>query len=278
MPKPEIQIASLGKTNISQIVECLTASFKNYFVKMPSEVDFWRKRFNAARVDYDLSIGCFDDGKLIAFIIHGIDIHNGEKTAFNTGTGVMEDYRGQKLVDKMYDFVFPNLRKNGITKCMLEVIDENERAIRVYERIGFKKDRFLRCYKGEAKKVMVDTNVEEIDISDIKSRINHYQKFYSWDNALNAILTGGKMFSTYMIKNLDSEDLGYMVINNTNDALIQLEAFDDKHWMDVLGSVHKVIPNIRINNVDDDRKLAIKIFNNSKLENHINQYEMLLKL
>ena len=140
------------------------------------------------------------------------------------------------------------------------------------------KDRFLRCYKGEAKKVDVKTSVEEIDIITIKSKIDQYQKFYSWDNGLNSILTGGEMFSTYSIKNSNSEDIGYMVINNTNKALIQIEAFDDEHWMDVMGSVYEVVPSIRINNVDDDRKLVVKIFNDSKLENHINQYEMLLSL
>jgi len=66
MSKTAIEIKNLGNTDIALIVECLTESFKNYFVKMPAEVEFWERRFKAARVVYHLSYGCFDNGKLIA--------------------------------------------------------------------------------------------------------------------------------------------------------------------------------------------------------------------
>jgi ribosomal protein S18 acetylase RimI-like enzyme len=107
-------------------------AFDGYFVKMPDSLDYWATRFKQARVNYHYSFGVFDASRLVAFIIQGMDIHDGQLTAFNTGTGVLPAYRGQKLVDRLYDHAIPRLKERGIQKCQLEVIQENERAIRVY--------------------------------------------------------------------------------------------------------------------------------------------------
>lgn len=269
-----MEIKHLGNTDIETIVECMTESFQNYFVKIPSDVDFWVKRYNAARVDYNLSFGAFDGEKLVAFIIQGIDNHNGEKTAFNTGTGVLEAYRGQKLVDQIYSYALPILRENGITKCMLEVIDKNDIAVRVYERIGFKKDRFLRCFKGEIKDIESETTVDEIDISTLKDSIVQYQSFYAWDSTLDSIIKGRDMFKSYLIKDSSESELGYFVINKFNNSLIQIEAYQPQDWGRVISATKKIIPSIRINNVDDLREDCINALNVAGLENHVNQFEM----
>ena len=106
-----MKIRPLTDCPLSQIVDCLGEAFENYFVKMPSDVEFWRNRFKAARVDYNLSYGVFDQDGLVAFIIHGIDQHLGQKTAFNTGTGVIPSFRGRQLVDKIYEFAIPKLKQ-----------------------------------------------------------------------------------------------------------------------------------------------------------------------
>lgn len=274
-----MQIKNLGNTNLEDIVDCMSQSFQNYFVKIPNDVNFWANRYNAARVDYNLSFGAFDNEKLVAFIIHGIDIHNARKTAFNTGTGVLEAHRGKKLVDQIYDFAIPVLKENGITKCMLEVIDKNHRAVRVYERIGFNKDRFLRCFKGEFDvETDMHSKAQEVDIDTLKESILRFQKFYSWDHSLDAILKGGPQFKTYLVKNEFNKNIGYFILNSTNNSIAQMELLEGKDWNKIFGAIKKINPIIKINNVDDGRKSLIDAFINAGLENHINQFEMALLL
>ncbi len=273
-----MEIKNLANTNIETIVECLAKSFQNYFVKMPTEVDFWVRRFNTARVDYKLSFGIFDDGILVAFIIHGIDIHNDEITAFNTGTGVLKAYRGQKLIDRIYNFAIPILKENGIKKCILEVIEQNHVAIRLYERIGFKKDRFLRCFKGES---IVSENrvlVEEIDIAQLKDSIEKYQKYYSWDNALNTILKGGKIFKSFIVNSIEKSEIGYFIINTNNNTLIQIESYDDQNWTQMIGATKNIISPLRINNIDSNRVECVNALLHAALQNHINQFDMILRI
>ena len=147
----EYNIQHLKNTDLPIIVDCLVKAFANYFVPMPDSVDYWRNRFKGARVNFELSYGVFDDQQLVAFIINGVDGEKEALTAFNTGTGVLPAYRGQQLVDKMYEKAIPIFKENDITSCALEVIQANDRAIRVYERIGFTKQRSLQCFKGAIK-------------------------------------------------------------------------------------------------------------------------------
>ena len=273
-----MEIKNLAQTEIATIVDCLSDAFQNYYVKMPSEVDFWAKRFHAARVDLKLSFGAFEKDRLVAFIIHGIDFHNGQKTAFNTGTGVLEAYRGLHLVDQMYAYAFPLLEENSVEKIMLEVIDENHKAIKVYQHIGFQKDRFLKCFNGGLESIESNITLDEIDILDLKDSIDDYQQYYSWDNSLDAILIGGDMFKSFVVKSKLGIQLGYFVVNIQNKAVIQVESFDNKNWSTVIGSIKKILASIRMNNVDSNRSDLIMALENLGLTNHINQYEMTLSL
>ncbi len=273
-----MQIKNLANTDIATIVDSMANSFQNYFVKIPFDVDFWAKRYKAARVDYELSFGAFDGDKLVAFIIQGVDLHNGEKTAFNTGTGVIEEYRGQKLVDQLYDFAFPALKNNGITKCLLEVIVQNHRAVRVYERIGFEKDRFLRCFSGELEETNIELQVRETDIEALKSTMDQYQKYYSWDNSLDAIQKGGAMFKSFKVSDKEGIDLGYFTISTANNSLIQVETYQNINWPLMIAATKNTISPLRINNVDDNRVKLINALNNAGLQNHINQFEMKLSI
>ncbi len=55
----------------------------------------------------------------------GVDEHYGKLTAHNDGTGVIPTYRGNQLVDKMYEVAIPRFKAKGIEQCTLEVIQEN---------------------------------------------------------------------------------------------------------------------------------------------------------
>lgn len=273
-----MEIKNLANTHLSTIVVCLVKSFENYFVKMPDSVEFWKKRFQAARVDYSLSFGAFDGDKLIGFVIHGIDTHHDALTAFNTGTGVVEGYRGQKVVDQLYEAAIPQLRARGVSKCMLEVIDENHIAVRVYERIGFAKDRHLLCFKAEEAEVASNPFMSVTNLEDLHAQMTDYQHHYSWDHSIDAISTDSSRFDFYLVQNEKGNDIGYFIINPNNKSLTQVEAFDNTHWPTILNACKAQLSPIRINNADSKRGDMIDAFKNAGLENHISQFEMTMMI
>ena len=161
-------IKNLKDTSFEELFNCFIPSFENYFVKMPNDPNYFRERWDAAKVDYQLSYGAFDQGKLIGFIIHAIDQRNGVLTAFNTGTGVLPEYRGQRIVKSIYDYALKDLSQNGIHRSTLEVITQNKLAVKAYKSVGFQIYKHFKCYNGGIQlEDIPEVDLKEIDIQNI---------------------------------------------------------------------------------------------------------------
>jgi len=272
-----MEIKNLQSISFKEIIHCFSISFADYFVAINDDLLYWENRFRCARVDYALSYGAFENGKMIGFIINGIDYLNGHKTAFNTGTGVIPEYRGQNIVDRLYDFAMEKFRLKGITKCTLEVIQANHRAIRVYERIGFNIKREFNCFKGEIKTTGDAVRFQEIKFEEIKKTTpNTNLKYYSWDHQNQAIDIGKETFRCFLVYS-GVIKIGYFIINLKIGQLAQFEIFDEKNkenWQLLFNGISILSSSININNVDSRRHDLVWFLNRMSLENHIDQYEM----
>lgn len=265
-----MEIRSLADTNLSDIVACLLEAFEGYFVKMPESIDYWEERFRGARVEYELSFGMFDQDRLVAFIMNGIDTQEGELTAFNTGTGVIPSYRSQQAVDKMYAHAFPLLRERGVQNCRLEVIQANDRAIRVYERIGFHKIKSLLSFRGACKVSEASLNQTEVNLSSIESLIRRKEQFYSWDFTFEALSKNETSFRCYL---LDQYDNSYYIINPETKMLVHYE-LPEQELEALFSNISALCETIRLVNVDASRIKLVDSLAELGFENYINQYEM----
>ncbi len=276
-----MQIRNLSKSTLKEIIDCLLISFKDYFVKMPEDLDSWKNRFHAARVDYSLSFGCFENEKLVAFIINGVDTVNSKKTAFNTGTGVLPDFRGKKLVDQMYEFAIPILKANGVKICSLEVIQQNDRAIRVYERIGFKINRKVQCFNAELNFDNFDGSLKKIPFTELRKNDFQQRLHYSWDNSDQAIKKGDKMYSTYQVFNSENNSIGFFVLNEKNGYLPQFQINEEgktEDWSYLFSAIASKSKKVKTNNLDEQREMLSQQLFIAGFKNPINQYEMELSL
>ncbi|MEM9647625.1 MAG: GNAT family N-acetyltransferase, partial [Bacteroidota bacterium] len=225
-----MQIRSLNNVKFSELVAVFLKAFDGYFVKMPTEVDYYRNRWDMAKVDYDLSFGMFNGDTLVGFIINAVDHRNGHRIAHNTGTGVLPDYRGKQIVDAIYDHAMPILRKRGVEKCTLEVITKNKVALKVYERIGFTVVKDFKCYDGD-----INTQLGRADFMMKKVGMDFFdwreinQNVYSWDNNIETLKQGN--FEFYVVFN--GEVLAaYFIINPQTNYLAQFDVFENnsRNW------------------------------------------------
>ena len=271
-------VRHLEDIDFEVIMDCFLSAFENYFVQMPTNHEFYRERWKAAGVRYDLSYGMFDNDKLVGFIINAIDNRQGHLTAYNSGTGVIPKYRGQRIVKSIYDYAIPDLAKNGIKKCQLEVIIENVKAIKSYEGIGFKICKYYKCFSGRIlTKNQSNYNLKEITFKTINWEVLPNQVKYSWDNQSESLEKGNYKYFQILVEN---EVQSFFAINPENGYIAQLEVLkkSDLSWQMLFSAIQTINKTVRINNIDDSLIDKIKAVETAGLKNTVDQYEMELTL
>lgn len=287
-------VKNLAHLPISNIVDCILLCFGgDYFVKFPSDLDYWTERFRKDRVDLSLSFGMFEENELVGFILTGIDVHRGLLTAYNTRTGVIPSFRNQRLVDQIYAHALPKFKQRGIVTCTLEVIQRNANAVRVYERIGFTPTRVLKCFKGVLP--LLDNHLQHVSTTLVQhSEVQEYYsdaQYYAWGSSRQALVnsTSGA-FHTYLVfvsEGGQAVNIGQFVIEPISFSLAQLEISatlsEDKdeemiivlwgHLFQGIAAVCEGNP-ICLWNVDVNRIALLKYLQSTGLENMFDQDEM----
>lgn len=272
-----MEVKHLGDTDFKVIMECFLSAFENYFVQMPTDHNYYRQRWKAARVKYDLSYGMFDNDRLVGFIINAIDHRHGNLTSYNTGTGVIPEYRGQRIVKSIYEYAIPELRKNGITKCLLEVITENEKAIKSYTGIRFSIIRTLKCFSSELEKLDNNLIIEEKKFEEINWEGLPNQKYYSWDFHRHSLEKSNSQY--YYVYNNGSKE-SFFALNPENGTINQFEILvnNSQAWDNLIQAIASKTQKVRTINVDSRLEDKLSILKKYNFTNTVNQFEMELSL
>ncbi|WP_029035247.1 GNAT family N-acetyltransferase [Salinimicrobium terrae] len=268
-----MKIHNLASTAFEEVISCFLSAFDNYFVTLPQSTEYWKQRFSTARVDWELSFGMFDKDQLVGFIIHGVDQHNEVLTAYNSGTGVLPLYRGKNIVEKLYTHAVPKLKNKGIVKCLLEVIIENGRAVKVYEKIGFEVTQILKSYKGTLDAdVGNEYEVESISYQKVLDLELYDPKSYSWDNSAEAVKKAEENTETHLLIDGENEPTGYFTIDHSQNIL-QIESAN-QHFNGLFDAVTGVATTIKIKNIPAHRTELIEALLARNFENTVNQHQM----
>jgi ribosomal protein S18 acetylase RimI-like enzyme len=276
--KKPMQIKSLNTIDFEDIMTCFYISFSDYSITMPNNNSFWKNRFEASRIDFEYSFGAFYNGKLVGFILNGIDFHNGKLTAFNTGTGVIPDYRGRQIIDKIYAFALPLLIQKGVRKYLLEVLQNNTKAISLYKRIGFNIKRNLLSFSGQLEAISKPMHYKKVTYKALPKHLIKDDEFYAWDNMSKAIETNEKYYDIYLVYNVNNLDIGYFIIHKLYHYLHQFEVIESADFLDVFKAIRQVSEAVKIINVDDRETNKIEFLLKYGFANTANQYEMELML
>lgn len=279
-----MEIRFLGKTPLAQIVACFNRAFADYIVPFQAEEGPMRRRWLSCRVDYGLSYGAFDQDELVGFMMTGIDRWNGRRTAYNSGTGVIPEYRGQKIVKQLYEKAIPSFRENGIDQCILEVIVGNDRAIKAYAGVGFQSKRQLKCYSLQQEPAVVVSN--DLEFKQVfQSNWEAYREMLefepSWENSRSATAFLGRdiaIWEMYQGEHL----LGFFIMKPETGHILQFGLQRHADWLaagkELLLYAAGINPKLKVNNVDSRAERSLSILQALGMKNVADQHELELDL
>ena len=143
-----MEIRTLENTPLARLTAAFNEAFRNYFVPLQLTEESMAAKIRGEGIQLRYSVGAFEGDSLVGFILHGYDVLDGAKTLYNAGTGVVPAHRGKGITTALYQFVVPLLKKEGIRHHLLEVIDKNVSAKKIYEAVGFTVQRQLSVYRS----------------------------------------------------------------------------------------------------------------------------------
>ncbi|MEW6733522.1 MAG: GNAT family N-acetyltransferase [Acidobacteriota bacterium] len=280
----------LQAKDFSTLHKTYLKAFSDYIVKMQPTQEQLLEMMTRRGIDYDLSVGAFDNGELVGFNLNGIDEWNRSLTIYDISTGIIPEYRGRGITYQLFNFSLGRLKSSNAKQYILEVIETNEKAIRVYSKVGFKEVRKLACFILKLDRINRD-KVAQIKLNyKIESQPDWelYKSFWdwqpSWQNSINSIKRSNE--NKVIISAWQNDNrIGYGVIYPATGDIPQF-AIDKRYRRKGVGSnlmveLLKYLPSdkpARIINVDKLAQQTIDFYTSIGFENFINTKEMCLEI
>lgn len=274
-----MEFKTLANVSIDEILAVFNLSFSDYIVPFHLTKEMLTSKIAAEKLDMNISVGGFEEGKLVSFILQSEKMENGQKIIYNGGTGVVPESRGKGLVRKMYDFIIPALKERNADILLLEVIEGNAGAIRAYENLGFTIVRKLLCFRGN-----IQSGQENAEVTIKKMEEFQWDNLYSfwdiepsWQGSLYVLDPMPKNYIT--IGAYAGEKLvGYIIYNPAARKVLQIAVHKEYRKQGIGSMLFRAIDDgnpVAINNVDDI-SIETRTFLDQKigLENWLSQFEM----
>lgn len=276
-----MEFKTLKNIDVEELLSVFNHSFSDYVIPFHLTREILDFKMATEKIDLSLSVGTFEDDRLVAFILQAEKMENGEGTVYNAGTGVLPESRGKGLVRKMYDFIIPVLKERNINTLLLEVIDNNQQAIRTYENLGFTIVRRLLCFHGNTNQIHNNKEVTVKELADFQ-----WEKFSSfWDiepswQGSAFVVKGMKKDCIILGAFKDETLVGYVVYNSAVRKVYQI-AVDKNYRKQGIGTMlFEVIKSningqpLSLNNVDETSEDTTTFLEKIGLKNHVSQFEM----
>lgn len=222
-----MEFINLGKCDFDTVFKAFERAFSDYEIKFEKE----EVRSMLKRRGYNprLSFAAVDNGAIVAFTLNGIGCHNGIPTAYDTGTGTVKEYRGQGIAGQTFNHALPYLREAGIRQYLLEVLQNNLRAISVYQKMDFAVSREFICYRQTLPLISLrpsdcenaNCNIGQVSPEFIRRAQNFCDCLPSWQNSIDSICRGAADL-TCLGATIDGKPAGICVFDANTGDLTQI--------------------------------------------------------
>ncbi|KAN0038303.1 hypothetical protein ACTA71_000475 [Dictyostelium dimigraforme] len=297
--------------NLKELTDVFNSSFSDYVIKFVVTEESLSQKIQGDGISMNHSIGIFgeaEENKLEGFVLLAPDDFKNPTKLYNSATGVIPTARGNKLIEKSISQMKTFFKENGIKSIVLEVIQTNPRAIKVYENCGFKITRELISYKGDLNKdsllkYLNNNESENITIEKVEKLTDDVIDFIenengdnqqprmnpSWSNTNQVIQREFNMgFNQFWIArdNKTNKIIGFLSIHSQSQRIRQIyvtPTFRNKNvatklFYTMLSSEFQTI-NFNASNIEEGYENLKNFFNKRiGLDFWVSQYEMELIL
>ena len=279
-----MKIARLSQVSHSDIHAVFLRAFSDYQIPVKESLDEMAVENKQRGIDYDASFGAFaDNGELVGFLFCGVRNDEGNLRYYDGGTAIIPEWRGRGIGGLLLDTVLPDAKYRGAYVFILEVIQDNLKARKLYESRGFSISRNLRCYK----KLLKDIPLMESCSYTIKTpSMDEYGEVSkslslpyipSWQNTNLSVLSIFEHLITRVLIQ-GRKPVGYFVLNPQTGHILQMSALGKSPaiYSELMSLVKTctMADSVKFINIDESSTL-ITFLEENRWDRYIDQYEMI---
>ncbi len=285
-PATDMEIRSLEHTDFETLFKGFQNAFSDYEIHFEKE----EVRSMLKRRGYNprLSFAAFDNGGIVSFTMNGTGTFNGIPTAYDTGTGTAKEYRGQGLAAKIFTYSIPYLKEAGIRQYVLEVLQNNHRAISVYRKMNFEITREFDCFRQTTERIGVPGGnssciIMPVGTDSIRQRQEWCGFNPSWQNSMHSIERGATDM-TCLGAFMSGEMVGFCVFDAHTGDLTQIAVAGEHRRRGIASRLlHEAVAGmktgfIKVLNIDADYRAMHSFLASHNILPASRQFEMTLQL
>ena len=272
---------SLEGIALETVYPVFLEAFSDYALPVQLSYEAFQSGLRRKGFQASVSAGAFQDGALVGFLLGGLRMWDQKLTVYDMGTGVIPRARRMGMGDRLFDTVQVQMKDRGACQYLLEVLQDNEGAYRLYEKKGFRVRRELACYRleREACQPMRTRPVRHVERLNLEALQAFWNCQPSWQNSPETI---GADWDRYWCAVAQEGDriVGYGLIDRTGGDIPQLAVALSHRGQGAGESIlaelaaHTSAAVLRVLNVED---LETRRFLTRRgFQNFANQYEMIL--
>jgi ribosomal protein S18 acetylase RimI-like enzyme len=278
------KIENLSHISLQEVYMCFSQAFFDYEVQIDRST--FENMVKRRAYNPELSFGAFANGKLVSFILNGIDSFNSVITAYDTGTGTVPEHRKKGLVQQIFHHSIPFLKEAGVQQCLLEVIRHNKKAVDLYKKMGFEITRNFNYFVQSMDEIHIlnITVPEEITMHEISAGeaeiLTDARDFEpSWQNSFKSI---ERSIEDFKIAGAFSKDelAGYCIFVPASGDLTQIAVKKSFRRKGIATALFKEClkssrhQSIKILNIEDDCDSINQFLSSLNISLRGKQYEM----
>ena len=268
-----IEFRALDETSLQKLTECFNAAFSDYEQPIYLTEESMKYYLTASAVDLSLSYGAFCGEELIALILNSAGRYQGHRVVFDAGTGVVPEHRGKGVFSGLFAYTAEELKKRGIDRYILEVLQSNHAAVAIYGKKGFDVQREYAVLLATGAKQAVDARVKSVPYGEFAAFATEVSVEPSYEHTTETIGRNPQLYEVLYL-----EEKAYCIHAKRNGEVIQMHYNELSALKEVMVALAEKFPKAMAKNVDFGCGDVIAMLKEIGFKEYLKQFEMALDI